>query len=158
MGYFSFSIILIYLLNWAIIYINNNNYFYRFQNVGFESDAREFIISEYSRNLNVFGLIFGNKSTFFQEITGYTPHISYLNWHNTFGLVSFALVLYVFYSIIQYSKYQDQYHLSLLIVILIRSTTDDVLLFGGLMFGILFIILILSSHNLRLIRYKKCKV
>lgn len=153
-GYFSIAIVLIYLLDYSITYIQENNYFYRFQSGGLKSDAREFIISEYWRNLDVFGLILGNKSTFFEEITGYTAHISYLNWHNTFGLVSIPLFFYIFYSIFQYNKYHDRYHLSLLIVILIRSATDDVLLFGGLMFGILFIILIFSSHNQILIKYK----
>jgi hypothetical protein len=146
LSYFLSSFLLTYGLYSLFSYAEKEGYFSRFEERGLESQARQLIIYSYIENIDGLSFILGNTSGFFQENTGLSAHISYLGLHNHFGVASILLIAYICYTLIQYYKF-NKYYMSLLTVILIRSFTDDVLMSGGVMFGILLVILLLSCRS-----------
>ena len=138
----SFGGIIIYMFN----YFAKEGYFMKFNDRGLKSDGRNMIIDSYFHSLDTQNLLIGNQSNFFEEKIGLTAHISYLTWHNFFGASAFLLIIYVLYSIIKYFKC-NKYYMSLLIVILFRSLTDDLLMFKGIMFGTILVIFLIGQEG-----------
>lgn len=127
-------------------YLNNLGYFSQFVNKGYTSEGRVIIINTYLDNLDGVNLLIGNSKHFFVEETGLTAHISYLAWHNSFGIIGIVLLVYTLEVLIRYYKI-SKYHMVLLFTILARSATDNVLLYGSPMFGILMVFLIIECER-----------
>ena len=127
-------------------YFYQSGYFIKFETRMFESERRSMVITDYFKNLDGINFLIGNNSSFFQKEFDIGAHNSYLAWHNFYGIAAVLLLAYTLLVIIRFFR-TDKYHLILLLPILIRSLTDTILFFQGIMFGLLFVILLVTSER-----------
>ncbi|MDJ0704392.1 MAG: hypothetical protein QNJ46_14000 [Leptolyngbyaceae cyanobacterium MO_188.B28] len=136
---------------YSINYFSETGKFAKFENQGLESRGRSRIVSTYFDDNNFDGdkLLIGYERGFFEKETGLSAHISYLAWHSYLGIAGIFLMIYALYALVKYYKYSP-YHMVLLLAILLRSLTDNVLFFGKSLFGILFVFLVIECERQRL--------
>ena len=142
---FLFALGFVYSIYRSIGYFFEAGYFFQFEKRSLESEGRSIIIHTYLDHLDGINLLIGNGYKFFEEVVGKSPHISYLSWHNSFGIAGLLLMLYTLFAILKYFA-RNRYYMVLFSVILIRSSTDDVLFTSGIMFGVLFVYFLLKSE------------
>lgn len=109
----------------------------KFYEQGFSEEGRLTILNFFLNNINLKSIIFGVdfKNLFIYE--DLTTHNSFLSLHSRFGLGILLIISQIFF-IIRKSITQNKLYTLIIIIILIRSTTDSILISDGFMFGIIF--------------------
>lgn len=119
--------------------ILNNDYLYKINNRGLQLEARQDIIDYYFSKINFITIFFSIDNLELSEKLGLTLHNSYLSWHFRFGFFSFIILYISLKSLFQSLKANKSIAL-ILLVILIRSFTDQILLTEGILLGLPFIL------------------
>lgn len=84
---------------------------------------------------------------FISSVGGLTFHNSYIHWHFTYGFGSVLILIIVMRSIVK-SFMREVYLNLLLIVLLVRSFSDQILLSDGILFGLpLFLIITINDRK-----------
>ena len=132
----------------------NDVYLYKINNRGVKLESRQEIIDYYLSKLNFFTLIFSLESLNLKEKMDLTLHNSYLCWHFKYGFFSF-LILYISLRSFFKSLLRNKKLALILIVILTRSFTDQILLTEGILLGfpfILSLIMVNTKNKINLIQ------
>lgn len=105
---------------------------------GLENDGRLLIFNEYIRNLTFLDFLLGRGNEYVQAGAGMSIHISYLQWHITLGFAAFLIYAIV---IVGYLKilHVNKLYFILMSVLLMRASTDHIMLSAGFIFGPLLI-------------------
>ncbi|MDA7537420.1 hypothetical protein N9292_02730 [Akkermansiaceae bacterium] len=149
------SVIGVFVFNQAypLMELVRFDYLYKFQTKGLILDARLDLITYYISLIDFRTLIFSTPDLQLRERMGMTLHNSYLSWHYQFGFFAFiilAITLKVcFFTVLRY-----KYLALLLVVILVRSFSDQILLTDGILFGLPFILSVTLAENYKLKRKK----
>lgn len=133
------------LRNTAFFYdvADPNSLLWRFtMDVG--SDGRLKIIQSYIKDMTAMQIIFGRGSDFIQNELGMSVHISYIQWHISFGIFAFLLYAIVLSAYLK-MFFINKLYVVLFSVLLIRGSSDHILLTGGFCFGILLVFFCLKS-------------
>jgi hypothetical protein len=127
-------------------YGNKLDLFARFNEKQLASGERLYMLVQYFSNLKPLGILIGNSSGYFEQTFSLSAHITFMGWHNMFGMASLLLVVYVLYIFFRYFFY-NQVYMFMMSVILFRSLTDELLFTGGDMFTILLVFFLLSLES-----------
>ena len=124
------------------------SYLYKFQTKGLELDERADVIDLYFDKINVISFIFSVpdvNSIYYSE--GITLHNSYLHWHFSYGIGAIFIFILLFKSILV--SFRRDLNLNiLLVIILMRSFSDQILLSDGILMGFpLFLIIMINDSN-----------
>lgn len=125
-----------------------SNYLYKFERKGFDLDERGDIINLYLEKLDFLSSIFSLPDySFMRAVGGLTFHNSFIHWHYTYGFGSFLILFLVIHSI--FKSFRREIYLNLLLVlVLVRSFTDQVLLSDGILLGLpFFLIIAINDRN-----------
>ena len=123
---------------------NSSSLLWRFR-FDYTTDGRIQILEAYFSDLSVLNFIFGRSSTFISNRVGMSVHISYLQWHISFGFFAFAMYITVGFAYLKMFLVNKVYFI-LMTVLLIRGATDHVLLTAGFSFGVLLTYFCLISY------------
>jgi hypothetical protein len=136
-----------------IVYKNidfiESSFLYKFERKGLDLDERGDVINMYIENLDLFSFAFSFPTLdFIYTIQGITLHNSYLHWHYSFGLGAFIILFLIVRAGINIYK-SSKYLCLLLIIIMVRSFSDQVLLSDGILMGLpLMLLLMMNDYNL----------
>lgn len=130
---FMFATFLIFIL---LLFDDNIFYRYiaRFTEEGFQDNARSRIIDEYFHLMtsSTNNFLFGVNTEFnnlFQRY-GYNLHNSYLRLHSLYGFFGLALAFVLFLNSIRKYWKNHKFYILLMLVILVRISTDQAAFFG----------------------------
>jgi hypothetical protein len=146
--YYAISILVVVALlleNFVVFYDveDPNSFLWRFT-MDMSSDGRLQIFKSYIQDMTVLQAIFGRGSDFIQNKLGMSVHISYIQWHVSFGLFAFFLYVLVFWAYLK-MFFINKLYTVLMTVLLVRGSSDHILLTGGFCFGILLVFFCLKS-------------
>lgn len=127
----------------------------KFYKQGFSEEGRMVIIDFFMTNINLKSIIFGVDFTdlYLQEYL--TTHNSFLSLHSRFGIgivVVFSQMLYI----IAKSLKKHRFYLFIIVIILLRSTTDSVLISDGFLFGIVFYVIYFQLFKITNVQLMTC--
>jgi len=124
------------------------NYLYKFQTKALELDERGDVINLYTDKIDFLSSIFSVPDiNFIAALEGITLHNSYLHWHFSYGLGAFLIFILILQSIFKSIK-QEVYLNLLLVIILVRSFSDQILLSDGILLGLpLLMIIAINDHK-----------
>lgn len=111
--------------------------FYRFGS-DYTQDGRALILNEYFSNFGFFDFLFGKGNSSIREAVGLSVHISYLQWHISLGVFAIPLYIFVLFAYFKMFLINKLYWL-IMTVIILRATTDHVMLTAAFIFGPLLI-------------------
>jgi hypothetical protein len=116
-----------------------DDYLYKFETKGFDLAEREDVIANYINNISFLEFFIGpvDRDNLYDDIT---LHNSYLHWHLSYGFGSIIIVLMIFGFISRVMRKYPWIAFTL-IIILLRSFSDQILLSDGILMGLpLFLI------------------
>lgn len=111
-----------------------NQYLYKFENQGFKSEDREYLIYSYINSLSTLDFFIGNWDFSLLDLT---LHNSYLHWHMKYGLGSLFFCLIILRKMWHLISLNFSIFL-ILLVVLFRSWSDQILVSDGILFGLPF--------------------
>jgi len=132
------------------VYVNLDSissvFLYKFETRGFESQERSMIIKNYFDRLDAYSLLFSYPDiTRFLTVHGITLHNSYLHWHFSYGIGA-VLVLNVIVGA-AYKLLSAQVDVFVvLIVLMMRSYTDQILLTEGVLLGLPLMLIVCVAN------------
>jgi hypothetical protein len=130
----------------TILYFADAGHLAQFEDRGLSSEGRGRVIHSFIENLGGFNLLLGQGANFAQETVGISAHNSYIAWHNRMGIAGILLMIYTISATFKYSL-KGNFYVALLLPVLARSITDDILFSGGIMFGVLLVYILLKSES-----------
>lgn len=121
-------------------------FLYKFDTKQLDLDGRDSVFNAYFQSLDTLAVIFSYSDLSFLMTTyGLTLHNSYLHWHYSYGIGIILLAAIILRSLFDFAR-TDLFLCGLLIVILARSFSDQVLLSDGILLGLPLILLIAQSE------------
>lgn len=111
-----------------------NQYFYKFETQGFESEDREYLIYSYINSMSLLDFFIGNRDF---PLIDLTLHNSFLHWHLKYGIGSLFFCIIVIRKMLHLISFNFSIFL-ILLVILFRSWSDQILVSDGILMGLPF--------------------
>lgn len=142
-----FFLILIGLGIFIYQYIDyiESSFLYKFERKGIDLDERADVITMYLNSMDMYAFFFSYPSLdWIFAVQGITLHNSYLHWHFSFGFGAFIILYLIFRSSISIYKL-SKYMCFLLLIIMIRSFSDQVLLSDGILLGLPLILIVMTN-------------
>lgn len=146
--FLAFIIIISLVVDYYFFYINLA--INRFYVEGVTSPARLYIFNEWLEEiLNSPSIFFGTDLAHIKIYDSLSSHNSFLALHSRFGFASLVIILNIV-SIMIIGLKNNVFIFVLLVAVLIRSFTDNILISSGFLFGMLFYCIVLVSDNLKI--------
>lgn len=111
-----------------------NQYLYKFETQGFESEDREYLIYSYINSMSLLDFFIGNRDF---PLIDLTLHNSFLHWHLKYGIGSLFFCIIVIRKMLHLMSFNFSIFL-ILLVILFRSWSDQILVSDGILMGLPF--------------------
>ncbi|MCG5102602.1 hypothetical protein [Oceanobacillus alkalisoli] len=117
------------------------------ERTSFAEDVRYTIWADYMEKIDLTRLLLGFNEAETHYFMGFTnPHNSFLSGHYTLGFFMIVIIMLIIYILIKLSIYRHSFIALLLVVLLVRSSTDMVIFTGN--FDFIYISILLYGYFL----------